>query len=164
MSPRRDRGRPSTVVLLGTLVLLAGCAMLNRVHFRQPTAELAAVRVTGLGLAGGTLIVGLDVTNPNPYSIQGVEIRADITLEDTHFGEAFLSGATTLPGESVTRVEIPMRFTWEGVGAAARGFLTQGSVAYVLGGRILVETPIGDQWVTLRRSGMASIFGQDLDG
>lgn len=144
-------------VLTALIALITGCALLGRVRFERPTVDLTGIRLTGLGLSGGSMVLLLDVYNPNAYEIRGLELTADLTLEETHFGDARLPRETILPAEAHTEVEVPMRFTWDGVGAAARGLLTQGSVAYRLGGRILVDTPIGDQWVDVRRSGMVSI-------
>jgi LEA14-like dessication related protein len=154
--PRRRQLRP-VLLIAACGTLLAGCALLGSVRFERPTVDLTGIRVTGLGLSGGSIVLVVDVYNPNGYEIRGLELVADLTLEDTHFGDARLSRETVLPAEGHAQIEVPMRFSWDGVGAAARGLLTRGSVAYRLGGRILVDTPVGDQWVDVRQSGMVSI-------
>lgn len=138
-------------------VLLAGCALLGRVGFEEPVVDLKSLRLTGLGISGGSMVLVLDVHNPNAYELRGLAIQANLTLEETDFGALELDRGVVLPPEAHTEVEVPMRFTWEGVGAAARGLLTQGSVRYQLGGRFLVDTPLGDQWVGITRSGMVGI-------
>jgi hypothetical protein len=54
-------------------------------------------------------------------------------------------------------VQLPLTFTWAGVGAAARGILSRSSVTYDLAGRMLVNTPVGERDVGLRRSGSVSL-------
>jgi LEA14-like dessication related protein len=137
--------------------LLSGCALLGRAGFRAPAADLKSLRVNGLGLSGGSLNLILDVHNPNALELRGLAVQGTLTLEDTDFGAAELERATLLPPKAHTEVEVPMQFAWEGVGAAARGLLNQGSVRYRLGGRFLVETPLGGQWVGIARAGAVGV-------
>lgn len=135
------------------MVLLASCATLRQLHFEQPTVELQAIEVTGIGLSGGSLLLVLEVFNPNDYDIRTTRVEASLELEETHFGNATLEGDETLVAGSHTLVEIPAEFTWEGVGAGARALLGRGSLRYELESRLQVETPLGGHTVTLRNRG-----------
>lgn len=145
------------LAVVAVSVALASCAVAKRLRFEAPDVQLAEVRVTGIGLSGGSLELDLDVFNPNAYELRSTRIAATVDLEGTHFGDAMLERAVALPAESHSTVEIPMRFTWEGVGAGARALLATGSVRYTLGGRLIVDTPVGAQGVSLRRSGTATM-------
>ena len=138
------------------LLAVAGCA-LARARFTPPTVELAQIRVTGLGLTGGTLDLVFDVHNPNAYELRTTRMDVTITLEDTPFGEVVMERTVTLPRETVAEVTLPLRFTWEGVGAGARALITRGSVRYRLVGRMLVGTPIGERAVSLAREDVATL-------
>lgn len=141
-------------LLLG---VLAGCALLGRARFEHPIVSLAQVRVTGIGLTGGTLDLVFDVYNPNGYELRTTRMDLTIALEETPFGDIVLERAVALPKESDTEITVPLRFTWEGVGAGARALITRGSVQYRLEGRMLVGTPLGDRAVSLAREDVATL-------
>lgn len=143
-------------VVIAGLLLVTGCA-LARVSFTPPTVDLTQVRVTGLGLTGGTLDLVFAVHNPNTYELRTTRMDVALALEGTPFGDVAMERAVALPRESATEVTLPLRFTWEGVGAGARALITRGSVQYRLDGRLLVGTPIGDRAVSLSREDVASI-------
>jgi LEA14-like dessication related protein len=147
--------RPVGVLL--AVVLGGGCALLHRVGFEPPTATLQHVSVTGLGLKGGSLDLGLDVYNPNAYELRSTRLVVAIDLEQTHFGEAALEQPLRLPATAHTPVTVPLSFTWEGVGAGARALLSKGSVNYGLTGSIPVDAPFGQRTVTLRTSGTVTV-------
>ncbi len=152
--------RSSVIAPLGAaliLTLCTGCAVLNRVSFEAPTATLAGVSVTGLGLQGGSLDLDLDVYNPNAYALRSPRLAVTIDLEQTHFGEATLEHALQLPAQSHSTVRVPLSFTWEGVGAGARALLRKGSVDYGLTGRIVVEAPFGERTATLGTNGTVTV-------
>jgi LEA14-like dessication related protein len=134
-------------------VLLASCATLKHLQFEQPTVDLKAIEIAGVGVSGGSLVLVLDVFNPNDYDIRTTWVEASLDLEDTHFGTAVLEGDETLVANSRTQVEIPAEFTWEGVGAGARALLGRGALRYNLETRLRVETSIGGRTVTLRNRG-----------
>ncbi len=145
---------------MGSILLalaLGGCALLGGAQFQEPHVQLEGVAVTGLGISGGSLRVELDVYNPNSYDIRGARFTAELHLEDTRFGELSHESVFELAAETHTRLEIPMQFTWEGVGAAARGLLARGSVSYRLEGRLMIDAPGGDKRVTVGNSGVVAV-------
>jgi LEA14-like dessication related protein len=138
-------------------VLLAACATLGQLRFEQPTVDLQAIEITGIGVSGGSLVLVLDVFNPNDYDIRTTWVEASLGLEDTHFGTAVLEGDEVLVASSRTLVEIPAEFTWEGVGAGARALLQRGALRYDLETKLRVETSIGGRTLTLRNRGEVPI-------
>jgi LEA14-like dessication related protein len=137
--------------------LFASCSVLSNVNFERPTTELESIELTGLGISGGSMNLLLDVYNPNSYELRAMRIEAGIELEGTHFGDVRLERDISLPPSEHTVVKIPVSFTWAGVGAGARGMLRRGAVDYTLDSRILVDTPMGDQTVEFRNSGLVPL-------
>lgn len=142
------------------LALLGACATLQRLSFQRPTVAISEVHITGLGLSGGSLDVVLDVYNPNSYELRSPRMDATLDLEDTPFGTLGLAQPLRLPAGSHSSVSLPLRFTWEGVGAGAKALLQNGSVRYKLGGDLYVDTPIGEKTIGLSTTGTATM--QDL--
>jgi len=152
-SPRPTNGsiRWTSLLTLAVTASLFSCATLRHLSFEQPSVELDAVEIVGLDLDGVSLVLWLDVYNPNDYEIQTSRLDAALDLESTHFGSATLHDNTSLAAISHTLVKVPASFSWEGVGAAARALLRRGTVDYDL------ETSLGARTVSLRHRGEAKV-------
>ncbi len=135
------------------LVLLSSCASLGRASFERPHVELQQIALVGVSTSGATLELLLAIENPNVFSIHGRSLEVTLDLEDTRFGEVTMEEPFSLAGRDTTEVTVPVRFTWAGVGAAARSIVTTGEVAYVLEGAVDLETPYGNGRVPYRQSG-----------
>ena len=143
-----------TQAIVVALFALSGCATLrNALNFQEPQVELQEINITGMGLTGGTMDLVFDVYNPNDYRLRSTRLEVGIDLEGTHFGDALIDRPLDLSPTNHSRVVMPVRFEWAGVGAAARGLLTRQALKYGLVGAVLVETPLGDKRVQLSGSG-----------
>ena len=141
-----------TVTLL--TVTLSACATLrNALTFEKPQIELQEINVTGLGLSGGTLDLVFDVYNPNDYRLRSTRLEVGLELAGTDFGDALIDKPLDLSPVNHSRVVMPVRFTWTGVGAAARSLLESQELPYGLTGAVLLETPIGEKRVELKSKG-----------
>lgn len=154
-SRRRVRDRVSGAARwLGLAVLAAGCASLGHaLRFQEPDIRLQEIRVTGLGLTGGTLDLALDVFNPNDYRLRTTRLELGIDLEDVHFGDALLETPLDLPSQQHSLVTVPVQFEWAGVGAGARALLSRQAIRFGLTGVASLDTPIGDRRVQVHGSG-----------
>src|SRR6266516_1977233 len=123
------------------------CATLGRLAFTEPAISLQEIGVTGIGLTGGTFDLVFDVYNPNDYRIRSTRLEVGVDLEGTHFGDALLDRPLDLSPTNHSRVVVPVRFAWAGLGAGAKALLTKRAVAYAITGRVLVETPLGEKRV-----------------
>jgi LEA14-like dessication related protein len=132
----------------------AGCATLkSAIQFSEPQIQLVEINVTGFGLTGGTLDLAFDVYNPNSYRLRSTRLEVGLDLEGVHFGDALIDKPLDLSPENHSRVVMPVRFEWAGVGAGARALLLRQAVAYGVSGAVIVETPLGDRRVGLRATG-----------
>jgi hypothetical protein len=93
------------------------------------------------------------VYNPNDYRIRSTRMEVGIDLEGTHFGDALLDRPLDLSPTNHSRVVVPVRFEWAGLGAGAKALLTKRAVGYGITGRVLVDTPLGERTVGLTGKG-----------
>ena len=136
------------------LSVAAGCVPLrNAIQFQKPDVQLQEINVTGLGLSGGTLDLVFDVFNPNQYRLRSTRLEMGLELAGTYFGDALIDKPLDLSPDNHSRVVMPVRFTWSGVGAAARSLLQSQELPYGLTGAVLLETPIGERRVQLSGKG-----------
>lgn len=145
--------KPSLPVLL----LCAACATLGRLSFREPDVQLQEIDVTGIGLTGGTFDLVFDVYNPNDYRIRSTRLEVGIDLEGTHFGDALLDRPLDLSPTNHSRIVVPVRFEWAGIGAGAKALVTRQSLGYAITGAVLLETPLGDRRVALTGTGQVPL-------
>jgi LEA14-like dessication related protein len=144
--------------VVASCVVLAGCATLrNALNFQEPQIELHEINITGLGLTGGTLDLILDVYNPNDYRLRSTRLEVGLDLEGKHFGDALLDRPLDLSPTNHSRVVVPVRFEWAGVGAGMRALLGRQSIRYTLGGAVLLDTPLGDRRVGLKGTGQVPL-------
>lgn len=141
--------------VVASALVMAACAGVP--GFERPTAELDAIQITGIGIMGGSLNLLLDVYNPNSYDLQTVRVDAGIDLEQSHFGDISVEKDVVLPSRQHAVVELPVSFTWAGVGAGARGLLERGSVQYSLDARVRLYTPVGEHTVGFRDAGVVPL-------
>src|SRR2546427_59684 len=155
-APMNSWLRPSTAlyrVLPPFTALLGACATLGKLSFKEPDVQLERIDITGLSLGGGTLDLVFDVYNPNTFRIRSTRMEVDLDLEETHFGTALLERPLDLSPENHSRVIVPTRFEWAGMGAGARALLTKRAVGYGLVGKVILDTPLGDETVALKGAG-----------
>lgn len=135
-------------------VFVASCATLrNALNFQEPQIALQEINVTGLGLTGGTLDLVFDVYNPNDYRLRSTRLEVGLDLANTHFGEALIDKPLDLSPVNHSRVVMPVRFTWTGVGAAARSLLESQELPYGITGAVLLDTPLGERRVQIKSNG-----------
>src|SRR5215218_9029269 len=103
-------------------LLLTGC---GGSIFKQPEITLESVQIGGLGLSGGTLVVDLQVVNPNRFSLSANRLNYDLQLRDPETAtdttwSDFASGAYEQPfsvgGGETAHVQIPVSFSYSGLG------------------------------------------------
>jgi len=144
--------RSATLAVLS--VAVSACATLrNALAFEEPQIALQEINVTGLGMAGGTLDLVFDVYNPNQYRLRSTRLEVGLELASTDFGEALIDKPLDLSPENHSRVVMPVRFTWAGVGAAARSLLQSQELPYGITGAVILDTPLGERRVQLKSNG-----------
>jgi LEA14-like dessication related protein len=145
--------RTATSFALLAVTALACATLRNALTFHEPDVHLKEIDLTGFGMTGGTMDLVFDVYNPNDYRLRSTRLEVALTLAGTDFGEALIDKPLDLSPQNHSQVVMPVRFTWSGVGAAARALFEKQELPYGITGAVIVETPIGDQRVELKSSG-----------
>ena len=150
---------------LGLALLATGC---GGSIFTQPEITLESVQIGGLGLSGGTLVVDLQVVNPNRFALSANRLNYDLALRDpetatdtswTDFAEGAYEQPFTVGGGETAHVQIPVSFSYSGLGAAAGSMLRRGTFTYRASGTADVRTPLGTHQVPFRKTGTVTLLG-----
>ncbi len=158
MSEMRRDEFARLALIVATAIALGSCASLRRLAFEAPSIRLEAVEINSLGFSGGSLTLLIEVANPNAYDIRTTRVEATLDLEETHFGTAILEEAFVLHSAASTTVEMPVEFTWEGVGVAARALFERGSLSYALDSKFWIDVPPESRTLTFRTRGEADLI------
>jgi LEA14-like dessication related protein len=155
---------PAMFALLFAL-LLAGC---GSSVYKQPQVTLEGVQIGGLGLRGGTLMVHLEIVNPNRFALNASQLNYDLALRDPSQPNDttwvdFASGVHDVPfsvaAGDTARVQIPIEFSYAGIGSAANSLLRSGTFTYRASGVVDVRTPLGSYGVPFNRRGTVTLMG-----
>lgn len=149
--------------IIATLAL-TGCAS---GIYEQPQVRLENVEIAGLGLRGGTLLVNLEIANPNRFALNAEQLEYQVAIADREtaadtswvdltsgvYDEPFSVGAG-----ATEQVQIPIEFSYSGLGGAASSLMRAGTFNYRATGTVDVRTPLGTYEVPFRRGGMVSLL------
>jgi len=155
------------VLLTATAAVLvaAGCNTLGKQAFRDPVVTLADVKVTGVGLNGGSLDVVLNVQNPNDFRLDATQLRYNVLVDTVPFANGITTQRFTVEGKKNQQIHIPINFTYGGVGAAGRQLMNTGSGNYTVKGDVTVGSPIGvNVTVPFSQTGRYSTLGGSSRG
>lgn len=160
------RSRTRRGVMTAALAMVAaGC---GGSIFRQPEITLESVQIGGLGLSGGTLVVNLQVVNPNGFSLSANRLNYELALRDPEstsdtswvdFASGVYDQPFTVRGGETGHVQIPVSFSYSGLGAASGSVLRRGTFTYRASGTADVRTPLGNRQVPFRKTGTMSLLG-----
>src|SRR5207302_9795475 len=90
---------------------------------------------------------------PYDYRIRTTKLDVGIDLQETHSSDALLDRPLILSPTNHSRIVVPVRFEWAGLGAGAKALLTRRAVGYGVTGRVLLDTPLGEKTVALHGTG-----------
>ena len=161
MRYRKFFGAALSVLLAGSA---SGCAS---AVFDQPQVTLENVQLGGLGLRGGTLLVSLQVINPNRFSLNAEQLTYNLALRDPgevtdttwiDFATGTYSEGFSVPARDTAVVQIPVEFTYSGLGTAAGSLLRAGTFTYRASGTVDVRTPLGTHEVPFRKRGTMTLM------
>ncbi|HEX7048724.1 MAG TPA: LEA type 2 family protein [Longimicrobiales bacterium] len=153
------------VDVVATVMLVcwaAGCVP----RVESPEVRVVGVRLGGLGLQGGLVYVQLSVVNPNEFGLEADRLTYDLDLraaggddEWVNLTEGAFSEEVRVGARDSAVVEIPVEFSYAGVGAAVRSILARGTFDYRVSGRISVTEPISTEVPYRERGTVALVDG-----
>lgn len=110
---------------------------------RAPSVSVAGLKLERLTLGAASLVLSLDVRNPNGFSLalQGLDYRFEVGGRQWVQGAAARAAAIAAHGAG--RIEVQIQLDLAAAGRTVAELLTRrGPVAYVLDARLVVGTPL----------------------
>ncbi len=122
------------VLLLTSFIFLNSCTALVKKIIQEPRVTLAHVGVKDVGMNGATLLVGVQVENPNPFNLRVDALRYDVEIGGKLLSSSELLGAADVPGHGIQVVEIPVPVKFQDLFASALDFFSTSSSHYRIKG------------------------------
>jgi LEA14-like dessication related protein len=147
-------------------VVATGCSA--SAIFTQPEVTLENVQIGGLGLSGGTIVVDLKIVNPNRFALSADALDYALALSDPASGSdtSWVDVASGTYDQRISvgardsaRVQIPVGFSYSGLGAAGGSLLRRGTFTYRATGTVHASTPLGARTVPFRKRGTVTMLG-----
>ena len=109
----------------------------------NPIVSLRDVRMSGVGITGGTMEIELNVYNPNPDTLHQPRFAYRVVIADRQVAKGIYDADFALPGNDSVKVRLPATFGFAGATSAGRAIMNNGSLNYRVLGEIVVRTEYG---------------------
>ena len=154
---KRVEPRRWGTLALAPLLVAAGCSL----GYQAPTLTVGEVRLASLGLTGGSLVVRLEVENPNRYALESRDLRYALAFAEEGpdapawktVVEGRLDRVVRVRAGGVEPVEVTVPFETASLGAALARLLRQGELEYRFSGELLAGTPLGAKRIPFDQRG-----------
>lgn len=130
-------------IVAATLVSLQCASLVSKV-FDKPQVGVDRVEIKKIDFTGVDLIVHVKINNPNSVgaTLNRVEYAFDVE------GDRLLKGVkedkTQIKSNDLSVIPMPVSVSYAGLKSGIAGVLTKKSLPYVLSGKVVLDTPIGD--------------------
>ncbi len=151
--------RLASVIMAAGLLAGAGCSVLGRQAFKQPQVSVQDVRLTGIGLTGGSLDVLVNVKNPNDFRLDATRMTYKLLVDTVPLADGIVGNKFSVDGGGTQQVRIPVNFTFSGLAEAGRTMLSTGSAPYTVTGDITVGSVVGNFTIPFTQSGRITSLG-----
>ena len=129
---------------IAAMALLASCAN-SGAMIGAPGVALRNVELTRLSTSGQTVLLGFDVSNPNPFPLPVRSISYGVELDGHHFASGRADSEFTIPAEGdgafAVSVELDLLRSAPGLLHIVTDSL-QREVAYSLEGQLGIDLPL----------------------
>ena len=137
--------------------------------FKRPEIELENVEIGSLGLTGGTVLVNIRVTNPNPIGVRAEDLRYELFIRaprdsaNENAWQRMSSGTYSerieVGARQTRTVQVPVDFRYSELGDAFRSVLRSGQISYRANGTVRVRAGGASREVPFRKTGSVMVLG-----
>jgi LEA14-like dessication related protein len=139
------------IVLASSLVSCLG------LFLKEPTITINKIVVSPRSLAEMSLIIGLEVKNPNRFDLTIKSFEYTVFLNGEEIGTGHLEKELTVPSQAVTDVDVPVAATFKNLGGSLIALISASDLPYKITGRAIVTTALGSRDFTILSEGQINL-------
>ncbi len=163
MQHRRNPIRKTAAVALLGAFVLSACASTPTTLIQSPYVSLSQVQFRSLDIDGQTVVLGFDMTNPNPFPLPVESLSYGVRLDGYRFASGKTTGEFTVPARSDTAFAIEVELDLLKTAPRLINIVRQGTqqdVAYDLAGEFQVDVPFAPS-VEFENNGTIRLFASN---
>lgn len=128
----------SLVLSLMVAALVLGATSCKRPV--PPTLVPVEVKVVGVTGTGIDLLVKVEATNTNPYTLAARDVRAKLTMDDGRYdlGSTMITKPVTLPPNVPTPIDVPISMRWQSFGMVGEMAASGRDIPYMVEGTVKI--------------------------
>ncbi len=157
--------RPTGLLPLCWMVALSACTPLGVWIYQDPAFEVSRVRLDSEHAADSTVVVAIQVWNPNDFEISTSRLELRLRLDGQTVGHFERDSVIEVP-RNATATTVSLSFVRTSAATRSRlESLRTGTHRFLVEGRAVMKTPIGDRRVRVAHSGDMAFGGSsDVEG
>jgi LEA14-like dessication related protein len=132
------------LICLG-MMLLTGCEMAKTLEstglVKRPTVTLEQLTLTGLDSQGIGFNLGVAVNNPNPLTLQLVDVGYQLHINGKPLVSGRQADGFALKTNDISMLQVPIHLSFQDLSAIGQGLLQQKSAQYVLHTQVGIKLP-----------------------
>ncbi|MBD5770094.1 NDR1/HIN1-like protein [Marinomonas colpomeniae] len=129
---------------IALIVFLTGCSTFkNTLDASKPNASVTSVSIGDISMETVTLLVGIEVYNPNSFALKAAGFDLDLLIDNSTVASIGQPDASlTLPAKGSNRVQLPVTLTFDEILSSMRGLGDKTEVDYGVQGKVAVNLPV----------------------
>lgn len=142
------------------LLLLSSCSILEEtLDVSKPKASISGVAIESLSTQDVTLLVAVEVTNPNSFDLKTAGFDLGLFVNDQRIAIVAQPDASlSLPAKGSSSIQLPVTLTFEQVMKSVDGLNDRTGFSYGVEGKVTIDLPIlGDFNMPVDFSGVLPI-------
>ena len=119
----------------------------------KPSFVLREIILRPTSLTEGSLLIGLDVQNPNRFDLTLKSFEYVLFLDNKEIGSGRLEKEILVPSLSTTQVQVSVAAKFKDLGGSLKTIIAGHDLPYKIEGKASVETTFGSREFPLSRDG-----------
>ncbi|ETX11167.1 hypothetical protein MUS1_11795 [Marinomonas ushuaiensis DSM 15871] len=131
-----------TCVLL--IVVLSGCSIFQKsLDVSKPKASIRGVSIDELSTQSVTLLVDVEVTNPNVFALKTAGFDLDLLINDQRIASVAQPDASlSLPAKGSNNIQLPVTLTFDQIMKSVSDFDDKTEMSYGVDGKVAIDVPV----------------------
>jgi len=126
------------------VVLLSGCSVFQKsLDVSKPKASINSVSIGKLSTQSVTLLVDVEVTNPNVFALKTAGFDLDLLINDQRIASVAQPDASlSLPAKGNNNIQLPVTLTFDQIMKSVSDFDDKTEISYGVEGKVVIDVPV----------------------
>ena len=146
------------LVALPAIAMVCGCATMEALSLRKPTANLKGLRFESITLEGAKLLFDLEIANPNAVAFPLLDMDYVLSSGSRQLLAGSAAGGTSIPAKGTQTVTLPAKISYLELFEAFKGIKPGAKIPYNADLALSIEAPvIGITKIPLKKEGQLAV-------